>query len=156
MLPKKGSLVSISTSCSVAVSVSVNRISVSNVFAAGVFCMLRNWRHSLASLIAIALGLVSVSLFHGYLADVKEQFAEFFVKRSRFGDVIIEKGGVGKSETDPWKAALDNEDLRLLDEITAKGEFGISKRVPTSAESAGTGTLRLESLFGRQTRRRFW
>lgn len=50
----------------------------------------RNWRQSLAALIAIASGFVSLSLFQGYMDDVQRTYVDANRERGMMGDFIIE------------------------------------------------------------------
>ena len=74
--------------------------------------VLRNWRHSLATTISVALGLVSVALIDGFIKDVQRQAADFIIKRSMYGHFIIEKAGL---EThDMWQGLLSKEQAELI------------------------------------------
>ena len=51
----------------------------------------RNWRHSLASSLAILSGFAAVSLFDGFLLDLKRVNEEGYSKRGMQGDVLIQR-----------------------------------------------------------------
>lgn len=53
--------------------------------------LLRNWRHSLASLLSIALGFVAVGSLQGYYSDSLDQFANAFINRTMTGHIVIDK-----------------------------------------------------------------
>lgn len=52
--------------------------------------VLRNWRHSLAAIITVAVGLVSQVMFEGYMDNVREIYELNYRNRGMFGDVLIE------------------------------------------------------------------
>lgn len=110
--------------------------------------VLRNWRHSLASLIAVGLGLVSVSLFHGYLVDAMDQFAEFFVKRSMFGHVLVEKKGAARGgQSDPWANALDATDLKFMGEFFVKNSNAVEHHLNFLNISGLISTSQMSTSF---------
>lgn len=51
----------------------------------------RNWRHSLASSLAILAGFTAVSLFDGFLGELERVTAEGYAVRGMQGDVIIQR-----------------------------------------------------------------
>ena len=51
----------------------------------------RNWRHSLASSLAILAGFTAVSLFDGFLLDLKRVNEEGYSLRGMQGDVLIQR-----------------------------------------------------------------
>lgn len=52
-----------------------------------------NWRHSLATLLAILSGFVAISLFDGFMAHMKDQMEDGYTRRGMLGHVVIEKKG---------------------------------------------------------------
>ncbi|MFN8846639.1 MAG: ABC transporter permease [Bdellovibrionales bacterium] len=50
----------------------------------------KNWRHSLAAIISISAGFLSLVLFQGYIADVNQMYDVGFSNRAMYGHVIIE------------------------------------------------------------------
>lgn len=61
----------------------------------------RNWRHTLATLNAIAVGVSAFILIHGYMVDAKDQFSDFYIHRSMYGHLIIEADRTS-DDGDPW------------------------------------------------------
>ncbi len=74
---------------------------------------LRNWRHSLATLSSVALGLIAVAQVDGYIRDVEIQSANFLVQRNMYGHLIIE----GQNEVegdDVWKSYLSKDQMNRV------------------------------------------
>lgn len=87
---------------------------------------LRNWRHTRATLNAIAIGVIAFALIHGYLVDAKAQFSEFYIHRSMYGHLIIEADRKDEDgDGDPWKIQMteaETQDARTHLE-SFKGEI---------------------------------
>jgi putative ABC transport system permease protein len=64
--------------------------------------VIRNWRHSIATLLSIALSVVAIASIRGYIVDVDDQFGDFYVRRGMTGHVIV-----GAKENEDDDAALD-------------------------------------------------
>jgi putative ABC transport system permease protein len=56
----------------------------------------RNWRHSLGSVLAVAVGFAAITLFDGYLADFEARLREVIEERFMMGTLVVE--GTGTSE----------------------------------------------------------
>lgn len=69
----------------------------------------RNWRQSLAALIAIASGFVSLTLFQGYISDVQRTYEDANRERGMMGDLLVEGAGPSIGPEDQEKI------LRILD-----------------------------------------
>jgi len=81
----------------------------------------RNWRHSLATILAIASGFMAVSLFDGFLQELKSRNTDGFSTRGMLGHVIVEKHDAAKnSADDPWAYSLNAQAQRFLDGFFAK------------------------------------
>jgi putative ABC transport system permease protein len=71
----------------------------------GVRNTLNNWRHSLGSILSVAIGFAALTLFNGYISVVQDMYEDNYRQRSMFGDVMIEKSKNGKP--------IDFEDSRI-------------------------------------------
>lgn len=81
----------------------------------------RNWRHSLSTIIAIALGFMAVSLFDGFLRELTNRTVDGYAVRGMLGDVLVQKEGAQEfSAEDPWKYSLDSEQQTFLEDFLAK------------------------------------
>lgn len=70
-----------------------------------------NWRHSLATMLAIMGGFAAVSLFDGFLLALHEYNEEHYVNKGMVGHVIIEKLGAAEHILeDLWGYSLSKED----------------------------------------------
>jgi len=79
-----------------------------------------NWRHSLATMLAIMGGFAAVSLFDGFLLALHEYNEEHYVNKGMVGHVIIEREGAAEHILeDLWGYSLSKEDqssvVALLD-----------------------------------------
>ncbi len=79
--------------------------------------VLRNWRHSIATLFSIALGVVAVASIHGYNVDVEDQFGDFYIRRGMTGHVLVE-------------AEENNEDNAAIDGQTSAKILAAAKQFP--------------------------
>ncbi|RYZ58449.1 MAG: ABC transporter permease [Proteobacteria bacterium] len=77
--------------------------------------VVRNWRHSIATLLSIALSVVAIASIRGYIVDVDDQFGDFYVRRGMTGHVIVEA-----MENDDDDAALDAEASNRVIEASKK------------------------------------
>lgn len=71
---------------------------------------LKNWRHSLAAIVSISAGFLSLVLFQGYITDVNQMYDVGFSNRAMYGHVIIENPEVnttlGKSKGEEFYLSL--------------------------------------------------
>lgn len=80
--------------------------------------VVRNWRHSFATIAAIALGFASVSVFDGFIADLRMRNEDGYIHRGMLGHVVIEKKNVGlHGQEDPWKYSLDRTDQETIEKL---------------------------------------
>jgi len=78
--------------------------------------VLRNWRHSLATVVAIVAGFVAVAMFDGYLQDLRGQTSESAIHRGMLGHVIIEKQGARAHHfEEPWDYSLTVPEQRFVE-----------------------------------------
>lgn len=57
----------------------------------------RNWRHSLGSMLAIAVGFTALALFDGYLGDFGRMLGAMMEERFMMGSLVIEATGYSAS-----------------------------------------------------------
>ena len=50
----------------------------------------KNWRHSLAAIISISAGFLSLVLFQGYISDVNKMYEDGYTHRAMYGHLLIE------------------------------------------------------------------
>jgi putative ABC transport system permease protein len=79
--------------------------------------VLRNWRHSMATLASIALGLVGVSLVDGFIKDLETQSADYVVRRNMHGHILIESSS--ESDGDIWSGLMSGADVEAIDSVLA-------------------------------------
>jgi putative ABC transport system permease protein len=58
----------------------------------------KNWRHSLAAIISISAGFLSLVLFQGYMKDVNDMYIDGYTHRSMYGHVILENPKIETAE----------------------------------------------------------
>jgi putative ABC transport system permease protein len=77
----------------------------------------KNWRHSLGSMLSIAVGFVAIGLFEGYLSDLEDLQALWYEQRAMFGDLMVERRGASSSEgrQDPVAYLLDRRAQDVVD-----------------------------------------
>lgn len=83
--------------------------------------VLRNWRRSLASGLAITAGFTAVSLFDGFLKDLKFTQEDGFSSRGMLGEIIIQrKDAQYKLIEDSWKYSLTKDEQIFIEDHIAK------------------------------------
>lgn len=82
--------------------------------------VIRNWRHSIATLLSITLSVVAIASIHGYIVDVDDQFGDFYVRRGMTGHVIVEA-----KENEDDDAALDGKTSDRIIAASKKYEGGL-------------------------------
>jgi len=77
----------------------------------------RNWRHSLAAMLTIAVGFVAIGTFSGYIDAFFATNTEITRRRNMLADLIVERDGAqgADARVDPWKYALDDGDQAFID-----------------------------------------
>ena len=86
------------------------RIAIRNV--------IRNWRRSLASSLAIAAGFTAISLFDGFLKDLKFVQEDGFSSRGMLGEIIVQRHDAQhKLVEDMWAYSMTKEEQNVLDEL---------------------------------------
>ena len=81
----------------------------------------RNWRHSLATILAIASGFMAVSLFDGFIDELEDRAIDGYSHRAMIGQAIFEKQGYqDSSNEDQWRYTLTAADQRFLEDFLTK------------------------------------
>ncbi len=102
--------------------------------------VLRNWRHSLATLASVALGLMAVALIDGFVKDVQIQSSDFIVKRNMYGHFIIQS--VEETSDDIWQGLLTQDNaLAIVSELKSLGTsvVGYTRFMPLQGMVDGLG-----------------
>jgi putative ABC transport system permease protein len=80
--------------------------------------VIRHWRHSLSTLIAIAGGFTAICLFDGFMEGIKQQSLESFSVRFMMGDIIIERPETQFHLTDgDFSYTLSKEEQAFLEDF---------------------------------------
>lgn len=83
--------------------------------------LLQNWRHSLATMLAILGGFAAVSLFDGFLQSIREYNEEHYVHKGMVGHVILEKKGAAEHLfEDVWLYSMSRDEQTKVAEILAQ------------------------------------
>lgn len=89
----------------------------------------RNWRHSLATILAIAAGFTAVCLFDGFIADIAFQNEDGYSKRGMLGHVLVQRHDAQfKLAEEPFHYSLSAEEQRFVEDFLAH-ESGVLGRV---------------------------
>lgn len=77
--------------------------------------VIRNWRHSLATILAIASGFMAVSLFDGFIKELNERNTDGYMARGMLGNVLVVKHGSQEhAADDQWLYSMDMADQNFL------------------------------------------
>jgi len=81
-----------------------------------------HWRQSLAAIITLAAGLITLVMFEGYMDDIGNLYQETFRSRMMFGDVLIEhqKRTFPEGRAEPWNYAVTPQDQEFLNNFLKK------------------------------------
>jgi len=83
--------------------------------------VLRNWRHSMATILAITAGVAAISLFDGFISSIRHQTDEGMMQRAMLGDLIIQQKGTQLSGyQDIWKSSLDPKEQAFINGYLAQ------------------------------------
>ena len=102
----------------------------------------RHWRHSLGSLLSIVVGFLAIGMFEGYLGDLEDLQANWYVQRSMMGHVIVEERSASRAERDnPFAHAMHEAAQQFTDGFIAAhaAEVRAHARVLTMGGLASTG-----------------
>jgi len=110
--------------------------------------VLLNWRHSLAALLSISAGFVALSLFRGYMADVKSMYEETFFRRGMLGHVLVERRGAQSLGLhDAWKGSLDKSHQDFLEDFLARHSEQVVARTRFLQVSGTVSNGRTQTIF---------
>ncbi|HAZ11192.1 MAG: hypothetical protein A2X86_08530 [Bdellovibrionales bacterium GWA2_49_15] len=80
-----------------------------------------NWRHSLATMLAIAAGFSAVSLFDGFINEMNKEMTDRYINRGMLGHVVIEKSGWNnRTIDDPWAYTLSAPEQNFIKSFLEK------------------------------------
>ena len=80
--------------------------------------VLRNWRHSLATILAIASGFIAVSLFDGFLEQLEYRNKDGYQTRAMLGHVLVQhKDAQYNSTEDQWLYAMTAQEQRFVEDF---------------------------------------
>ncbi len=83
--------------------------------------VLRNWRHSLATLLAIASGFLAISLFDGFVKELEYKNDDGHSHRGMLGDVIVQKQDADtKGAEDQWAYTMTRDEQQAVDDFIAQ------------------------------------
>ncbi len=83
--------------------------------------VVRNWRHSLATIMAIASGFMAVSLFDGFIKELNERNTDGYMTRGMLGNVlVVKKGSQENASDDQWLYSMDAKDQKFMEEFFAQ------------------------------------
>ncbi|MBF0441366.1 MAG: ABC transporter permease [Oligoflexales bacterium] len=91
--------------------------------------VIKNWRHSLSTLLAISCGFVAISIFDGYLKNFRDNVKDTFTSAIMMGHVIIQKKDAEeKKGHNEWLYSLDSNDQNFLEEFL-KNDPDVAARI---------------------------
>lgn len=93
--------------------------------------VLKNWRYSIAALLAISASFVSLVLFQGYILDLNRLLYSEYGNRNMYGDLIVENLTLVKAEgrAEPWKYLVTEAQQLKLDQIVTENPKVFTTRV---------------------------
>jgi putative ABC transport system permease protein len=125
----------------------------------------RNWRHSLASGLAILAGFTAVALFDGFISDIARVNEEGFSRRGMQGDVLIQrKDAQFKLVEDSFAYSMTKHEQEVVESIL-RGDPDFDLRVRFLEVKGMIANGRNNAIFigssmdveeGRQMRQEKW
>ncbi|MCC7074573.1 MAG: ABC transporter permease [Deltaproteobacteria bacterium] len=90
----------------------------------------KHWRHSLGSILSIAVGFVAIGLFSGYLDDLAWRQMAQLSKKSMMGDIIIEHQDASDRahSDDVWGHQLGANEQAFIDAHLARERSQVATR----------------------------
>lgn len=89
---------------------------------------LRNWRHSLATIVSIACGFTAVSVFDGFLREINERRDDGYQRRGMMGDVVVSHADAeAKKDEDFWAHQLDAKAQAVLTDFLSKDQRDVRR-----------------------------
>lgn len=81
----------------------------------------RNWRHSMATILAIASGFMAVCLFDGFLQELSDRNYDGYSTRGMLGHVLVQKKDAQTAAfDDQWAYSIDVKTQKFLDAYLVK------------------------------------
>ncbi len=109
----------------------------------------RNWRHSLAAMLAVVVGFVAICLFEGYIGELRRTQADGFAQRVMYGDLLVEKRGASRGEAGeaPFESALGEREQAFLEGFLRERADEVEARVRLLYASGMAGAGRSSAIF---------
>ncbi|MES2744681.1 MAG: FtsX-like permease family protein [Bdellovibrionota bacterium] len=108
--------------------------------------VLRNWRHSAASVMSISLGFLAISAIQGYYVDCLHQFKFSHVNRTMTGHVIVDR----RSDK-PESTLLTQEEIAAVNDVLAQYSEEVTHKIRFLAVEgiiAGSGSSYAYAGYG--------
>lgn len=92
---------------------------------------IKNWRHSLAAIVSISAGFLSLVLFQGYITDVNYLYQEGYTHRAMYGHIVIENPDLQTSEgkAKPDKFSITKQEQESVNEFLKANEAIVENTV---------------------------
>lgn len=92
---------------------------------------IKNWRHSLAAIISISAGFLSLVLFQGYITDINHMYEDGFNHRAMYGHVLIENPDIQTSagRSHPEDFLIPVEQQNKISEFLKANEAEVKETV---------------------------
>lgn len=80
--------------------------------------LLRHWKRSFAAMLAVAVGVLAISLVRGFVNDLRQFFEDQGRSQSMYGDLLLSKQiPPGTPPSMRWKVALSRDDQALIERV---------------------------------------
>jgi putative ABC transport system permease protein len=91
----------------------------------------KNWRHSLAAIISISAGFLSLVLFQGYITDVNHLYEDGYTHRAMYGHLLIEnpKGQTSEGRSRPEDFLIPVEQQQKINQFLLENEKDVDVTV---------------------------
>jgi putative ABC transport system permease protein len=92
---------------------------------------LKNWRRSLAAIISVSAGFLSLVIFQGYMIEVDRMYLASFTHRAMYGHLLIENPDLHTTEghSEPEKFFLSKDQQTAIENFFSKNKNQIVARV---------------------------
>ncbi|MFZ9520705.1 MAG: ABC transporter permease [Silvanigrellaceae bacterium] len=107
--------------------------------------IIRNWRHSFGSILSVAIGFTSLTLFNGYISVIEDLYEDNYKNRSMFGDVFVEKTRNGKP-VDFEESKINKREQHFLESFFAQSGM-VDAYVPVLIINGMANNGRTSSIF---------
>ncbi len=91
----------------------------------------KNWRHSLAAIISISAGFLSLVLFQGYITDVNRMYEDGYTHRAMYGHLLIENPEIQTTEgkARPEDFFITSEEQQKVSQFLADNSYDVKDTV---------------------------